>query len=213
MLYFVLGGGKGGGNASAIPNIDSSVAASDLAKRVTLTPADWGPEFTQDSPYESSELSGNTVDQNCNYVSQTLDNALATLRRNVKKPDGAVIAVSIFTAYQATGSAQSIISRHHDELQRCTAETQGKVRFDDVHAAAIPEIKGFDEVVAEEGHQATDQNGQKADISYTYLTGRKGKFVLEAESDSAPGSQVQNRSDTVSALQLMLRRLENGGSK
>lgn len=89
------------------------------------------------------------------------------------------------------------------------SDAGGKTQYDNVHEVAVPELKGFDALVAEEGHISASADGQKVDAEYTLLTGRKGQFVLQSFINRASGAQEQNRDDAVNALSLMLSRLES----
>ncbi|MEU9502057.1 hypothetical protein [Streptomyces sp. NPDC048196] len=201
------------GEPSSIPSVDSPAAASDVIKRVTLKPADWGNGYVADTPYENSDLTENTVDQNCNWASEPIKNAFATLTRWSKTSGKTVSAVSWTTVYKTPESAQYSVSDQREALQRCPTQSSGKSRIEGVHEIKIPGLNGFDEVVAEEGHQVSDENGNKVDDYYTYLTGRKGKFLLHTDVDRGEsGTQEQNRNDASSALSLMLSRLESGAS-
>ncbi|WP_158795006.1 hypothetical protein [Streptomyces sp. NRRL S-337] len=226
-IAFASTAGNGGGNPSgspspnansgepsSIPSVDSVAAASAVVKSVTLKPADWGSGYVAQDPYENSDLNEITVDQNCNWSTQPIAGAFTTLLRSSQTPDKAVLAYSGTTAYKAADSAQYGLTEKREALQRCPTQRSGKTQLEDVHEINIPELKGFDEVVAEEGHEVSDENGNKVDTYYTYLTGRKGNFVLTTEVDrSGTGSQEQNRNDASSALSLMLSRLEGGSSQ
>ncbi|UZJ31977.1 hypothetical protein [Streptomyces endophytica] len=205
--------GANSGEPSSIPSVDSPAAAGAVVKRVTLKPADWGSGYVADSPYENSDLTQNVVDQNCNWSIQPIKDAFATLTRWSKTSGKTVSAVSWTTVYKAPEPAQYSASEQREALQRCPTQSSGKSRIEGIHEIKIPGLNGFDEVVAEEGHQVSDENGNKIDDYYTYLTGRKGKFVLHTEVDRGEsGTQEQNRTDASSALSLMLSRLESGAS-
>ncbi|MEE4421090.1 MULTISPECIES: hypothetical protein [Streptomyces] len=206
--------GANSGEPSSIPSVDSPAAAGAVVKRVTLKPADWGSGYVADTPYENSELTQTAVDQNCNAVDRPINNALASLTRWSKASDDTVSAVSWATAYKTAEPAQYNVSEQRSALQRCPTQSLDKSRFEGVHEIKIPELDGFDEVVAEEGHRVSDANGKSIDDYYTYLTGRKGNFVMNTEVErSGTGTQEQNRNDASSALSLMLSRLEGGASQ
>ncbi|WP_310727308.1 hypothetical protein [Streptomyces sp. N2A] len=223
-IAFASTAGNGGGNTpspnansgepSSIPSVDSPAAASTVAKSVTLKPADWGSGYVAQDPYEDSTLSESVTDQNCNAAAQPINNAFASLSRWSKTSDTTVTTFSQTTVYKAADSAQYSLSQQSEALQRCPTVRTGKSRLEDVHEVKVPELKGFDQVVAEEGHQTSDENGNTVDNYYTYLTGRRGNFVMATEVDrSGTGSQEQNRNDASSALSLMLSRLEGGSSQ
>ncbi|MFG3119489.1 hypothetical protein ACGF4C_34635 [Streptomyces sp. NPDC048197] len=215
------GNGSGGtaspnansGEPSSIPSVDSPAAASAVVKRVTLKPAGWGSGYVAQDPYEDNTLSQNVTDQNCNAASQPINNAFASLSRWSKTSDTTVATFSQTTVYKAADSAQYSLSQQSEALQRCPTVRNGKSRLEDVHEVKVSGLKGFDQVVAEEGHQTSDENGNKVDTYYTYLTGRKGNFVMNTEVDrTGEGTQEQNRNDASSALSLMLNRLGSGAS-
>ncbi|MFE2964518.1 hypothetical protein ACFXKC_12760 [Streptomyces sp. NPDC059340] len=204
VLAIALFGGKG----KHLPRVGSSLLARDLASRVTLTPSDWGPGFAEDNPYEDMDMNEGVADHNCKYVREPTVGALAVLARNVKSTDEVVYDSSTFTVYQGAIFAQSDMVRTREDAQRCKTErdAETKVRWEDVHTVDMPTPKGFDDVVAEEGRQVTDEKGRKVDVYYTFLVGRKDAFVMQSYV-SRYGTQVGNRSDAVNALSLMLSRL------
>ncbi|MFE0377820.1 hypothetical protein ACFW1M_20050 [Streptomyces inhibens] len=212
---FTLSGGKDegepSGNPSKVPSVRSSAAASDLAKRVTLTPKDWGSTFVRDSPYQSAGLAWSVVDEDCKVTPESPAGALAALTRSAKEPDGTAYSDSSFITYKGADFAQRGITRQREPLQRCRkmSDAGGKTQYDNVHEVAFPEMKGFDDLVAEEGHIGVNSDGEKADSEYTLLTGRKGQFVLQSYINRGSGAQEQNRDDAVKALSLMLSRLES----
>ncbi|MFD8547002.1 hypothetical protein [Streptomyces sp. NPDC059649] len=214
-LAFTLRAGKGpganSGEPSSLPSVESTVAANAVVKRVTLKPADWGSGYVAQDPYEDSTLSQNSTDQNCNAAAQPINNAFASLARWSRTSDSTVLTYSQTTVYKAAGSAEYSLAKERDALQRCPTVTSGKMRLENVHEVDVPGLSGFDDVVAEEGHQTSDTNGKEADIYYTYLTGRKGDYVMNAEVDRT-GTQEQNRSEASSALSRMLSHLESGAS-
>ncbi|MFI6765070.1 hypothetical protein [Streptomyces sp. NPDC050355] len=183
--------------------------------REALKPADWGSGFTKSDPYESGDLNRYVPDASCNLTNVPMTNAFATLARYTTKSDGAVSANSEFTTYKAVESAQYQLGQDRETLRQCKTQKSGKERYEDVHQVAIPELKGFDEVVTEEGHYVSDPDGKKVDYYYTDLRGRKGNFVMQADvtRPTGAGTQEQNRNDAVSALLLMLSRLEGGASQ
>jgi hypothetical protein len=85
-------------------------------------------------------------------------------------------------------------------------EAASKARWESIHQVDVPRPKGFDEVVGEEGHLVADENGRPADAYYTYLTGRKGRYLVQTYVTRG-GTPAQNRSDATNALSLMLSRL------
>ncbi|MFI0215509.1 hypothetical protein [Streptomyces lydicus] len=207
-LIFAFRGGSGPTNVPAkVPTPNSSAEARDVAARVTLTPGDWGPDFAQDSPYEDDALTEDVADQNCNFVAQPMVDALAGLRRSVKKSDSTVFAFSYLFAYKRADFAHHDADHFRADLQRCQTQYQDKAKFEDVHEVKIPELTGFDEVVAEEGRLAVDDQGNKANTYYSYIIGRKGNFLMG--SDVTRSETGQNRDDAVKALKLMLTRLES----
>ncbi|MGY4974499.1 hypothetical protein ACWGCC_35740 [Streptomyces nigrescens] len=203
--------GEPSGSSSPVPSVSSSAAASDLAKRVTLTPKDWGGAFVRDSPYQSTGLTWVVIDQDCKVTTESPVGALAALQRNAKEPGDTAFSYSAFIAYKEANSAKRGIARQREPLQRCPkmSDAGGKTQYDNVHEVAIPDLKGFDALVAEEGHISSSANGQKVDAEYTLLTGRKGQFVLQSFINRASGAQEQNRDDAVNALSLMLGRLKS----
>ncbi|MGW1372931.1 hypothetical protein ACWD6P_01455 [Streptomyces sp. NPDC002446] len=212
-LAFAFSGGDDEGESSApsrVPSVSSSTEARDLAKRVTLAPGDWGSTFVRDSPYENTDLSWSAIDQNCKIVADSLKGALDNLGRSVKESNGTAYAASSLITYKGADLAQRGISRQREPLQRCPTQSQagGEERYDHVHEVAVPALKGFDDVVAEEGHLGVNSDGQKTDEYYALLTGRKGQFVLQSSMNRrGAGSQEQNRDAAIKALTLMLSRL------
>ncbi|MFF8311235.1 hypothetical protein [Streptomyces lydicus] len=152
-------------------------------------------------------------DQNCKLVADSLTDALANQWRNSKTPDNTAFASSSLTVFAGADFAKRNLARQRDALQRCPtrSETDGKRQWDNVHEVTIPELKGFDEVVAEEGHLSTDEKGQTTDTYYVSLTGTKGQYLLHSDISRGPDTQDQNRTDAAKALSLMLSRLASGG--
>ncbi|MFF4564946.1 hypothetical protein [Streptomyces sp. NPDC001435] len=204
VVFAMSRGGEGGTKQ------DPSTAASarEITRRVALTPADWGSGFTRSDHYENEEKSEGVTDPDCNYVTQPIVNALAALQRGVRKEDRTVYANSTVVVYRNASSAQADVARLRSDVQRCPMEKEAasKARWESVHQVDVPRPKGFDEVVGEEGHLVADENGRPADAYYTYLTGRKGRYLVQTYVTRG-GTPAQNRSDATNALSLMLSRL------
>ncbi|GAB7034338.1 hypothetical protein JCM4914_57990 [Streptomyces platensis subsp. malvinus] len=218
-LAFILSAGgdyspnANSGEPSSIPSVDSPAAARTVVNRVTLKPADWGSGYVAEDPYETRDLTDISVDQNCDWAVRSINDAFATLLRSSRTSDKTAFTSARTTVYKAADPARYRMSQQREALQRCPTQKSGKSRIENVHEISIPELKGFDEVVAEEGHQVLDENGEKVDVYYTYLTGRKANYVMTSEVDrSGTETQEQNRNDASSALSLMLSRLEGGAS-
>ncbi|MFI0786402.1 hypothetical protein ACH4Q6_12480 [Streptomyces lydicus] len=152
-------------------------------------------------------------DQNCKLVAESLTDALANEWRDSKNPDNTAFAASSLTVYEGADFAKHSISRQRDALRRCPSQSEadGKRQWDNVHEVSIPALKGFDAVVAEEGHLGTDANGRSTDTYYVSLTGSKGQYVLHSDISRGPETQQQNRDDATNALSLMLSRLASRG--
>ncbi|MFG2285521.1 hypothetical protein ACGFOU_05575 [Streptomyces sp. NPDC048595] len=217
VAFFAFMGGDDGGEPSAhpskVPSVSSSAEARNLAKRVALTPKDWGDSFVRDSPYENTGQYWPVVDQDCKVALQPLAAALDTLYRNAKEPDETVFAQSSVMTYKGSDSAKRAVAQRREPLQRCPTQNLAgsKARLDNVHEVDVPNLKGFDDLVAEEGHDSVDSDGQKVDSNYTFLTASKGQFVLQAYvSRGGSDTQEQTLDDAVNGLSLMLSRLESG---
>ncbi|UXY26043.1 hypothetical protein [Streptomyces sp. HUAS TT20] len=206
VVVFVMesGGGKGGTKQ----DIGTVASAREVTRRVALTPADWGSGFTRSDHYENEEKSEGVTDPDCNYVTQPIGNALAVLQRGVQKKDNTVFANSTVVVFRNASSAQADVARLRSDVQRCPTEKEAasKARWEGVHEVDVPGLTGFDEVVGEEGHLVADENGRPADAYYTYLTGRKGRYMVRTYVTRG-GTPTQNRSDATNALSLMLSRL------
>ncbi|WP_329394593.1 hypothetical protein OHA45_13895 [Streptomyces lydicus] len=211
VITFGSGGDDGGGTSApaTVPSVSSSAAAHDLATHVTLAPADWGSAYVRDSPYEGDRMAQTLPDQNCKIVAESLTDALANQWRNVKDPDNTAFASSTLTVYKGADFAKRDIARQRDALRQCPSESEAndKRQWDNVHEVKIPALKGFDDVVAEEGHLGTNEKGQKTDTYYVSLTGSRGQYVLNSTISRGPDTQEQNRTDAADALSLMLSRL------
>ncbi|WP_148666644.1 hypothetical protein [Streptomyces sp. MOE7] len=211
VITFGSGGDDGGGTSApaTVPSVSSSAAAHDLATHVTLAPADWGSAYVRDSPYEGDDMAKTLPDQNCKIVAESLTDALANQWRNVKNSDNTAFASSSLTVYKGADFAKRDIARQRDALRQCPSEseTNGKRQWDNVHEVKNPALKGFDDVVAEEGHLGTDEKGQTVDTYYVSLTGSRGQYVLNSTISRGPDTQEQNRTDAADALSLMLSRL------
>ncbi|MBL1082134.1 hypothetical protein JK359_09080 [Streptomyces actinomycinicus] len=191
------------------PAVDTASQAREVAKRVALTPPDWGTDYVRSSPYEDDDKSVLFADADCQLVRQPGVNMLAYLDRTVHTPEKSVYATSTVIVYRNDGSAQADAARFQSDAQRCEKETKAnsKVQWEDIRQTDITSVKGFDDTVsAEEGHTVTSTTGQKADSYYTTVMGRKGQFVLLA-SVQRKSSAGQNREDALNALSLMLSRL------
>ncbi len=216
LAFFAFIGGDDGGepsaNPSKVPSVSSSEVARDLAKRVTLTPKDWGSSFVQDSPYENTEQYWPVVDQDCKITSKAMAGALDSLERNAKESDNTVLSSTTLTTYKGADSAKRAVVLQREPLQRCPTEivAGSKARTENIHEVNTPDLKGFDDSVAEEGHDVVDSDGQRVDNYYTYLTASKGQFVLQSlVTRSGSGTQEKTREEAVNALSLMLGRLES----
>ncbi|WP_310716535.1 hypothetical protein [Streptomyces lydicus] len=211
VITFGSGGDDGGGTSApaTVPSVSSSAAAHDLATHVTLAPADWGSAYVRDSPYEGDDMAETLPDQNCKIVAESLTDALANQWRDVKDPDNSAFASSTLTVYKGADFAKRDIARQRDALRQCPSqsETNDKRQLDNVHEVKNPALKGFDDVVAEEGHLGTNEKGQKTDTYYVSLTGSRGQYVLNSAISGGPDTQEQNRTDAADALSLMLSRL------
>ncbi|MFE1771269.1 hypothetical protein [Streptomyces sp. NPDC059008] len=216
IAFFAFSGGDDGGepsdDSSKVPSVSSSAAARNLAKRVTLTPKDWGASFVRDSPYEITDRYWAVVDQDCKITSESPTAALDIFIRNAKEPDYVAFAQSTVTTYKGADSAERAVARRREPLQRCPTQNVAgsKARVENVHEVDVPDVKGFDDLVAEEGHDTVDSEGQKADSYYTLLTASKGQFVLQAYvTRGGSETQEKTRDEAVNALSLMLSRLES----
>ncbi|MGW2424234.1 hypothetical protein ACWC0C_34155 [Streptomyces sp. NPDC001709] len=156
VLAVVLRGGKG----EKVPRVSSSPSALQSAKRVALTPPDWGSGFVQDIPYESDDLSTYFLDSGCKSVQEPLVNALAEVQRNVRTSDQTVYAYSTVTVYSSPTFAQADAARIRQDTQRCPKQTDtaSKARWENVHEAAVPPLSFFelaaDQVTVHEAQRA-----------------------------------------------------------
>lgn len=201
---FVMESGKDGTEQG----LGTEASARGITRRVALTPGDWGSGFTRSDHYENEAKNEGVTDADCNYVTQPIGHALAVLQRSVKKKDETVYANSTVVVYPNAGLAQADVARLRSGVQRCPTEKEAasSARWENVHEVDIPGLKGFDEVVGEEGHLVADENGRPADAYYAYLTGRKGRYIVQTYVTRG-GTSTQNRSDATNALSLMLSRL------
>lgn len=197
-----------GGRDQGHERVRSAAQARDLAKRVALTPADWGSGYVRSDPYETDQVVQSVADDSCTLVVQPPANELAALERNAQKSDRTVADTSTVVVHRDSGSATADIARFRSDTQRCRTEYDSatKQKWEDVHAVDVPALKGFDELSGEEGHQVADEAGQKVDTYYTQLTGRKGQVVVQA-TVARSGGRGQNREEAANALSLMLGRL------
>lgn len=188
--------------------VRSAAQARDLAKRVALTPADWGSGYVRSDPYETDQVVQSVADDSCTLSVRQPVNELAALERNAQKSDRTVADTSTVVVHRDTGSATADIARFRSDTRRCRTEYDAatKQKWEDVHAVDVPALKGFDELSGEEGHQVADEAGQKVDTYYTQLTGRKGQVVVQA-TVARSGGRGQNREEAANALSLMLGRL------
>ncbi|MFE0515679.1 hypothetical protein [Streptomyces sp. NPDC058964] len=192
------------------PAVSTAAEARGIARRVALTPPDWGSGFTKGDPYESEDTTEGVTDQNCDYATQPIADALSAVRRNVGRTDGTALASSQVVVYRGAEPARADAARLRSEARRCpkVKEAEGNARWEGIHEVALTELKGFDDVVAEEGRLVVDGQGRKSDNYYTNLTGRKGQFVMQAYvTRNGSRTQAQNRRDATNALALMLSRL------
>ncbi|AYN40944.1 hypothetical protein D9753_20995 [Streptomyces dangxiongensis] len=197
---------RGGGNT---PSAGTPAQARDITRRVTLTPADWGPDAVRNDPYENDDKVVLVADDGCKVVRQPGVNMLGYLDRNVRKKDLTEYVTSTVMVYRDAGLAQADAARFRADAQRCGKEsdTGSKARWEDIHEVDISTLKGFDDVVtAEEGRLTVDTAGRKADWYYTTVTGRTGQFLLQVTvlRDASPG---QNREEAQNALTVMRGRL------
>ncbi|MFE0189547.1 hypothetical protein [Streptomyces sp. NPDC058989] len=204
--------GEPSDDSSKVPSVSSSAAARNIAKRVTLTPEDWGSSFVRDSPYENSQKYWTVVDQDCKITSEALTGALDSLGRNVRESNKTAYSSSTLITYKGADSAGRAVVQQREPLRRCPTQSMagGKARSENVHEVDVPDLKGFDDVVAEEGHDVVDADGQKADNYYTYVTASKGQYVLQSlVTRGGSETQEKTRDEAVNALSLMLSRLES----
>ncbi|WP_411087831.1 hypothetical protein [Streptomyces sp. 061-3] len=183
------------------------VDAHALAKRVTLTPADWGAAYKQADPYEQATSTAGVTNNSCKYEGKAIVNSLGGLERDVTTPDQTTAVTSTLVVYKDPASAHDAITQFRTGTERCrtVSATASKAQWKDVHEVKIPK-KGFDEVATEEAHQVLDDAGQATDVYYTLAYGRKGQYLMEAYV-ARGGTQEQNRDEAVTALLLMLSRL------
>ncbi|MBL1087281.1 hypothetical protein JK359_35890 [Streptomyces actinomycinicus] len=192
------------------PAVDTPTKAREVARRVALTPVDWGPDYVRSSSqYEGEDKSVQFADDDCQLVTQEGVNMLADLDRNVDKANKTVSATSKVVVYRDAGSAQADAARYRSDAKHCEKETKAnsKLRWEGIRQIDISTVKGFDGVVsAEEGHTVSGPTGEKLDSYYTSVIGRKGQFLLQTivQRASSPG---QNRQEALNALSLMLSRL------
>ncbi|MBL1086589.1 hypothetical protein JK359_32310 [Streptomyces actinomycinicus] len=153
-------------------------------------------------------MSAENTDQDCKLVMQPILNAFGTLSRTVQAQDASVYATSTLIVYRSDDFARAALARWHDDATRCKTErdSANRVAWDRIHPIEVPKPKGLDDVVAEEGHSPIDEKGGPADTYYTYITGRKGPFLVQSYM-ARSGTQVQNREQALNALSLMASRL------
>ncbi|MCZ0988833.1 hypothetical protein [Streptomyces diastatochromogenes] len=197
-----------GGRDQGHERVRTVAQARDLAKRVALAPADWGSGYVRSDPYETDQVVQSVADASCTLSVQPPANELAALERNAQKSDRTVADTATVVVHRDTASAAADIARFRADTRRCRTEYDSatKQKWEDVHAVDVPAVKGYDELSGEEGHQVADEAGQKVDIYYTQLTGRKGQVVVQA-TVARSGGRGQNREEAANALSLMLGRL------
>ncbi|MBL1082259.1 serine/threonine protein kinase [Streptomyces actinomycinicus] len=208
----VLRGGTrnpSGGTTSPSPR-DSAAATAEahrIASAVALSPEDWGPDFVRNDPYEEDPASEGAIRGNCE-LSQKPPRAgtLSAISRTVKDDQNGFSGISEVVVYADEDTARKSISDDRDTIHQCTIQHSGKIRWDDVHEAIAPKLSGFDEVVAEEGTLATYEDGSKANLPYTELTGRIGRTTLSAYLVGSTKKEEVRKKSTDSLL-LMRRRL------
>lgn len=175
---------------------------------MTLTPADWGPVFTQGDPYEYDAMLEQFTDHECRYVTQPVLKALTSLRRLTQQTGESVIASSSLIVYETAGAAQADVDRRRDDTSRCATvqDASSERQWTGIGMVEVPALKGFDQIVTEEGRETISESGEKKDGYYSYFSGRKGQFLMTAYV-ARDGTQEQNRERAAKALQLMLSRL------
>ncbi|MFG3659615.1 hypothetical protein [Streptomyces sp. NPDC047706] len=188
--------------------IRTAAEARDVAKRVALTPADWGSGYVRSDPYETDDVTHYVADDSCYIVAQRPATMLAGLQRSVQKSDQSVGATSGVIVHRDAASATTDIARMRADAARCPTEldSASKQKWENVRALDLPDLKGSDEVAGEEGHLVVDHTGLKADTYYTQLTARKGQVLMQA-TVVRTANQGHNREDAVNALSVMLSRL------
>ncbi|MER5180024.1 hypothetical protein ABT009_16895 [Streptomyces sp. NPDC002896] len=219
LLVALLRGGGGGGSAgesvspSPRDSASEAAAARNLADRVTLTTADWGPGFVRSDPYESTSLNELTVKDTCELADRKArPGTLAVLTRTSVNNDDGLTAVSETRAYADQPAAEKFVADTQDSLHRCSTQTYGKVRWEDVREAVAPDVNGFDELVSEESRQVTYDDGSKADLIYISVMGRTGDTVLNTWVAGPPDSESKLRKLVTDGLQLMRQRLTSAGA-
>ncbi|WP_078067619.1 hypothetical protein, partial [Streptomyces jeddahensis] len=214
LLVTLLRGGGGGDSAgdtvSPSPGDSASLAveARDLADRVTLTPADWGSGFARSDPYEDTSLDEVMVQSTCKLaVQKPRPGTLAAMTRTSVHNEDGVTAVAETRAYADQPAAEKFVADTRDSLHRCSTQTYGKVRWEDVREAVAPDVEGFDELVSEESRQVTYKDGSKANLIYISVMGRTGHTVLNAWAAGPPETESRLRKLVTDGLQLMRQRL------
>ncbi|MFG2285515.1 hypothetical protein ACGFOU_05540 [Streptomyces sp. NPDC048595] len=199
-------GGEPSNTPSGVPSVSASAVARDIAKRVTLTPKDWGSSFVQASPYEDSTPSWMVAGQDCQSKATSLVNAIDYLSRDATESETTAYASSALITLKGADSAGRAVAEQRDSVRRCPKQWVAGSETENIHEVDVPDLKGFDDLVAEEGHDV----GGGLDDYYTSLTASKGQFVLQSYvSRSGFGTRGQNRKEAVRALSLMLSRLES----
>ncbi|MEU0441307.1 MULTISPECIES: hypothetical protein [unclassified Streptomyces] len=198
-----------GRDGDSTPDIETSTQARDVATRAALAPRDWGSGFWPATPYETTLKSAAVADDSCRFVDQTDGDLLAGLERDSERPNTDVSVASTVFVYNDDSAAEASIERTRSDTRRCPTETDGKAKWEDVHAIELAPPEGFDEVTTEEGRQTRAASGEATDLPYTLITGRKGQIVFQT---AVYGSSSESRSAAVKALSLMLSRVQGARS-
>ncbi|MFF9014578.1 hypothetical protein ACF09C_16620 [Streptomyces sp. NPDC014870] len=153
--------------------------AHTLAAAVAMDAADWGPGYTRGNPYETDPAPEWEVKTTCEGLTQgKRHGTLAAINRVVKQPQTENIASTEVRVFADVATAESFLTDVESATRRCPEQYTGKTRWAGVRQATAPTVAGFDEIVAEEGRQVTDDAGEKTDFPYVVYVGRSGDTTL-----------------------------------
>ncbi|MFD7320225.1 hypothetical protein ACFV9D_03905 [Streptomyces sp. NPDC059875] len=217
LVALLRGGDDDGGTATnASPTVSAAndeaarAEAHTLAAAVALDAPDWGSGYKRAEEYETDPAPEWEVKSTCEgFAQSSRAGTLAAIGRAVTHPVSGLISTTEVRVFADAATAESYLNDVESGTRRCPEQHSGKTRWAGVRQATAPEVAGFDAIVAEDGRQVSDADGQTTDYPYVVYTGRSGATTLAVIDYEAPdGVPARLAERATGILKKLQQRLE-----